>query len=57
MQSLVHVMLRKLVVQVSSSDIQPPAKQPGKEGATNGGQDGDVDVEAEDTVDAGAKFD
>lgn len=46
-----------MVFQVSSSDIQPPAKQPGKEGATNGGQDGDIDVQVEDTVDAGAKFD
>jgi len=42
---------------VSSSDIQPPAKQSIKDSTTNGGQDGDVDVEVEDTIDAGAKFD
>ncbi len=42
---------------MSSSDIQPPAKQPSKESGTNGGQDGDIDVQVEDTVDAGAKFD
>lgn len=44
-------------MQVSSSDVQPPAKQPSKETATNGDEAGDVKVEVEDPVDAGAKFD
>ncbi|DBA78448.1 hypothetical protein WJX79_008362 [Trebouxia sp. C0005] len=50
-------LIRPAMVKVSSSDIQPPAKQSSKEGVTNGSQNGDIDVEVEDTVDAGAKFD
>lgn len=44
-------------MQVSSSDVKPAAKQPSKDTAANGGEAGDVKVEVEDPVDAGAKFD
>ena len=43
-------------LQVSSSDVQPAAKQSGAETAENGSEGGGQ-VEKEESVDAGAKFD